>query len=98
MRIFEINKRDAQSIARTGILQTAHGPVKTPVFMPVGTRAAVKGIMPQQLRAAGTQVVLANTFHLMLKPRVEVIEKHGGLPKFMAWDGPILTDSGGFQV
>jgi queuine tRNA-ribosyltransferase len=98
MNIFEIIKKDTQSNARTALLQTAHGPIKTPVFMPVGTRAAVKGIMPQQLRAAGSQIVLANTFHLMLKPGVETIERCGGLHNFMAWDGPILTDSGGYQV
>ena len=98
MSIFEIIKKDTQSDARTGLLQTHHGTVKTPVFMPVGTRAVVKGIIPQQLREAGSQIVLANTFHLMLKPGVEIIEKCGGLHKFMAWDGPILTDSGGYQV
>jgi queuine tRNA-ribosyltransferase len=98
MNEFEIIKKDSSSSARTGVLQTAHGRVRTPVFMPVGTRAAVKGIMPQQLREAGSQIVLANTFHLMLKPGVETIQKVGGLHKFMAWDGPILTDSGGFQV
>ncbi|MCX5632266.1 MAG: tRNA guanosine(34) transglycosylase Tgt [Phycisphaerae bacterium] len=98
MNVFEIIKKDSSSSARTGILQTAHGRVRTPVFMPVGTRGAVKGTMPQQLRDAGSQIVLANTFHLMLKPGVEVIEKCGGLHKFMAWDRPILTDSGGFQV
>ncbi|MBN1787537.1 MAG: tRNA guanosine(34) transglycosylase Tgt [Sedimentisphaerales bacterium] len=98
MSIFEITKKDSQSNARMGVLQTAHGPVSTPVFMPVGTRAAVKGIMPKELSDAGSQIVLANTFHLMLRPGVSVIEKSGGLHKFMAWDGPILTDSGGFQV
>ncbi|MGB8227454.1 MAG: tRNA guanosine(34) transglycosylase Tgt, partial [Sedimentisphaerales bacterium] len=98
MNVFEIIKKDSLSSARTGILQTAHGRVRTPVFMPVGTRGAVKGTMPQQLVDAGSQIVLANTFHLMLKPGVEIIEKCGGLHKFMAWDGPILTDSGGFQV
>ena len=98
MNVFEIIKKDTLTSARTGILQTSHGTVKTPVFIPVGTRGAVKGIMPQQLRAAGSQIVLANTFHLMLKPGVETIEKCGGLHKFMAWDGPILTDSGGYQV
>ncbi len=96
MNIFEIIKKDGS--ARTGLLQTNHGVVKTPVFMPVGTRGAVKGTLPQQLRQAGSQIVLANTFHLMLKPGVKTIEKVGGLHKFMAWDGPILTDSGGYQV
>jgi queuine tRNA-ribosyltransferase len=98
MSIFEIIKKDTQSNARTGLLRTSHGTVKTPVFMPVGTRGAVKGIMPQQIRDAGSQIILANTFHLMLKPGVETIEKCGGLHKFMAWDRPILTDSGGYQV
>lgn len=98
MSVFEIIAKDTSTSARTGILQTAHGRVRTPVFMPVGTRAAVKGILPQQLREAGSQIVLANTFHLMLKPGVEIIQKAGGLHTFMAWDGPILTDSGGFQV
>ncbi len=98
MKVFEIIKKDISTPARTGILRTAHGLVKTPVFIPVGTRAAVKGIMPQQLRAAGSQIVLANTFHLTLKPGVEIIERCGGLHNFMAWDGPILTDSGGYQI
>ena len=98
MNVFEITKKDTQSNARTGLLRTEHGTIKTPVFMPVGTRAAVKGILPCQLRDAGSQIVLANTFHLMLRPGVEIIQKAGGLHSFMAWDGPILTDSGGFQV
>ena len=98
MSVFKIIAKDSSSSARTGILRTSHGPVKTPVFMPVGTRAAVKGIMPQQLQVAGSQIILANTFHLMLKPGVEIIEKCGGLHNFMAWDRPILTDSGGYQV
>jgi queuine tRNA-ribosyltransferase len=98
MNIFEINKKDLQTPARTGVLQTFHGKVKTPVFMPVGTKATVKGILPQQLDEAGSQIILANTFHLMLKPGVEVIEKLGGLHNFMGWGKPILTDSGGFQV
>ena len=98
MNVFEIIAKDTSSSARTGILQTLHGPVKTPVFMPVGTRATVKGIMPQQLQAAGSQIILANTFHLMLKPGAETIKRCGGLHKFMAWNGPTLTDSGGYQV
>jgi queuine tRNA-ribosyltransferase len=79
-------------------LQTPHGIVETPAFMPVGTRAAVKGIVPDQLRAAGTAMLLANTYHLALRPGAEVVAALGGLHRFMAWDGPILTDSGGFQV
>lgn len=84
--------------ARRGRLYTPHGVIDTPAFMPVGTRAAVKGLTPQQVVAAGTQVVLANTYHLLLRPGAEVVEKLGGLHRFMNWPGPILTDSGGFQV
>jgi queuine tRNA-ribosyltransferase len=95
---FEIVKRDAQSRARLGRLTTPHGAVETPVFMPVGTRGAVKGLMPDQLDRAGTQMVLANTYHLAQRPGAEVVAELGGLHQFMSWNGPILTDSGGFQV
>ncbi len=98
MNVFEILKKDPNCNARTGLLNTYHGKIKTPVFMPVGTRATVKGILPAQLADAGSQIILGNTFHLMLRPGTEIIEKIGGLHKFMAWDKPILTDSGGFQV
>ncbi|MFA6185632.1 MAG: tRNA guanosine(34) transglycosylase Tgt [Phycisphaerae bacterium] len=98
MSVFEIIKSDAQSNARTGLLRTFHGAIKTPVFMPVGTKGAVKGILPAQLVEAGSQIILANTFHMLLRPGIEVVEKAGGLHKLMAWDKPILTDSGGFQV
>jgi queuine tRNA-ribosyltransferase len=98
MNVFEIIKRDTQSNGRTGSLSTYHGKIKTPVFMPVGTRGAVKGILPCQLAEAGSQIILANTFHLMLRPGTEIIEAAGGLHNFMAWRGPLLTDSGGFQV
>ncbi len=84
--------------ARRGRLTFARGTVETPAFMPVGTYGTVKGMTPEWLRATGTQIVLGNTFHLMLRPGVEVIRAHGGLHRFMHWDGPILTDSGGFQV
>ena len=84
--------------ARTGILHTAHGDVRTPVFMPVGTKATVKTVDPQELRDLGAQMVLGNTYHLHFRPGEDVIAELGGLHKFMAWDGPILTDSGGFQV
>ncbi len=84
--------------ARAGVLQTAHGPVHTPVFMPVGTRATVKCLTPADLVAAKTQIVLSNTYHLALRPGEELIRQFGGLHRFMAWDGPILTDSGGYQV
>ncbi len=84
--------------ARRGTLSLAHGVVSTPCFMPVGTLATVKALAPSELRAAHTQIVLANTYHLWLRPGLDTIEAAGGLHRFMAWDGPILTDSGGFQV
>ncbi len=84
--------------ARRGLLSTRRGVVDTPAFMPVGTYATVKAMTPEEVREAGAQVILGNTFHLMLRPGVEVIRRHGGLHGFMGWDGPILTDSGGFQV
>src|SRR6516165_3184516 len=84
--------------ARRGRLQTPHGIVETPVFMPVGTQATVKGLTPQQVRDTGAQIILGNTYHLTLRPGDEVIRDLGGLHRFMAWDGPILTDSGGFQI
>jgi queuine tRNA-ribosyltransferase len=84
--------------ARRGTLTLAHGTVETPVFMPVGTYGTVKAMAPNELREIGAQIVLGNTFHLWLRPGLEVIAAHGGLHRFMGWDGPILTDSGGFQV
>jgi queuine tRNA-ribosyltransferase len=84
--------------ARLGRLLTAHGAVETPAFMPVGTRGTVKALGPDDLRAAGAQIVLANTYHLYLRPGHELVRDLGGLHRFMGWDGPILTDSGGFQV
>ena len=84
--------------ARRGRLVTPHGVVDTPAFMPVGTRGTVKGLGPDDLAAAGTQIVLANTYHLMLRPGHDLVRALGGLHRFMAWPGPILTDSGGFQV
>ena len=85
-------------LARRGRLTTGHGVVDTPAFMPVGTRAAVKSLSPDDLRAAGAQIVLGNTFHLLVRPGPDLIRELGGLHRFMGWDGPILTDSGGFQV
>jgi queuine tRNA-ribosyltransferase len=93
---FKIVKIDGE--ARRGILQLAHGRVDTPAFMPVGTYGTVKAMSPEEVTASGAQIVLGNTFHLWLRPGLEVIGKHGGLHRFMAWSGPILTDSGGFQV
>jgi queuine tRNA-ribosyltransferase len=93
---FALLSRDGA--ARLGCLATAHGAIDTPAFMPVGTYGAVKAMSPDDLRALGAQIVLGNTFHLWLRPGLDVIAAHGGLHRFMGWDGPILTDSGGFQV
>jgi len=95
---FQILHQDRGSAGRCGLLRTAHGEVETPAFMPVGTAGAVKGITPRQLKEAGTSIMLANTYHLLIRPGIETIEKLGGLHKFMAWERPILTDSGGYQV
>lgn len=95
---FTVLAQDSETRARTGILQTRRGAVRTPVFMPVGTQAAVKTVTPAEVRASGTEIILANTYHLMLRPGVDLLRAAGGLHAFMAWDGPILTDSGGFQV
>ena len=84
--------------ARAGVLHTAHGDVPTPAFMPVGTKGTVKGLDPDRLRELGTTILLGNTYHLHFRPGEELVEAMGGLHRFMAWDGPILTDSGGFQV
>jgi queuine tRNA-ribosyltransferase len=93
---FAVIARDGA--ARTGRLETAHGPVETPAFMPVGTAATVKAMTPDAVRETGAEIVLGNTYHLMLRPGAERIARLGGLHAFMAWPGPILTDSGGFQV
>ena len=95
---FKIICQDAHSKARAGIMQTAHGPVETPVFMPVGTLATVKSLSPEELLTAGVQIILGNTYHLYRRPGCEVIKQFSGLHGFMNWSGPILTDSGGFQV
>jgi queuine tRNA-ribosyltransferase len=85
-------------MARTGRIRTPHGEIQTPVFMPVGTQATVKSLSPHELKDANAQIILSNTYHLYLRPGSELIERVGGLHRFMAWDGPVLTDSGGFQV
>ena len=95
---FEIQKASESSSARCGVWHTPHGTVETPAFMPVGTRGTVRGLWPEQLVETGAEMVLANTYHLALRPGAEVVEELGGLHRFMQWDGPILTDSGGFQV
>ena len=95
---FNVIAESETSRARAGLLQTAHGDVETPVFMPVGTRGSVKSVSPEELLAAGARIILGNTYHLYLRPGHEVIHRFAGLHRFMHWDGPILTDSGGFQV
>ena len=95
---FQVLKADTRTRARLGRLFTAHGTVETPVFMDVGTLGTVKALEPRDLGELGTQVVLGNTYHLMLRPGAAVLAAAGGLHRFMGWDGPILTDSGGFQV
>ena len=95
---FQVIARDVATAARTGVLRTRRGEVATPAFMPVGTQAAVKSVTPEEVRRTGADILLANTYHLMLRPGVDVIRSAGGIQRFMAWDGPILTDSGGFQV
>lgn len=95
---FELIAQCPQTGARVGVWHTPHGPVETPRFMPVGTLATVKGLTPAQIASTGAQMILANTYHLHLQPGESIIEKAGGLHEFMAWNQPILTDSGGFQV
>jgi len=95
---FQVICEDPHCAARCGILRTAHGEVQTPAFMPVGTRGSIKGVLPELVRRTGTQIILSNTYHLLLRPGPEIVAELGGLHRFMGWDGPILTDSGGFQV
>jgi len=95
---FTVLKRDKESRARLGILHTAHGTVETPVFMPVGTQATVKTMTPEEVHEVGGRIILSNTYHLYLRPGHDLIRDAGGLHRFMNWNGPILTDSGGFQV
>jgi queuine tRNA-ribosyltransferase len=95
---FEVKATSSESKARTGVVRTAHGEIKTPVFMPVGTLGTVKSLSPEDLAEAGAQIILGNTYHLYLRPGCDVIDLFSGLHRFMNWDRPILTDSGGFQV
>src|SRR3989344_602930 len=95
---FEITTRSTGLRARAGALTTSHGVIHTPAFAPVGTKANVKGILPLQLAELGAEAVLANTYHLYLQPGEKVVEKAGGVGKFMGWKGTTMTDSGGFQV
>ena len=96
--MFKILKNDSSSFGRRGVLTTNHGDVQTPIFMPVGTVGTVKAMSPRELYELQTQIILGNTYHLNLRPGMDIISKAGGLHKFMGWDRPILTDSGGFQV
>ncbi len=98
MAALKIEARDGSSNARAGVLETAHGDVRTPAFVPLATKATVKGLLPAEVAALGCDMVLGNAFHLLLNPGPELIERFGGMGKFMGWDGPIVTDSGGFQV
>jgi queuine tRNA-ribosyltransferase len=98
MAAFTIEARDGGSGARAGVLATAHGDVRTPAFVPLATKATVKGLLPAEVAGLGYEMVLGNTFHLLLNPGPELIERFGGMGRFMGWDGPIVTDSGGFQV
>ena len=95
---FELQKTDPETGARAGVFHTPHGDIETPVYMPVGTQATVKGVLPDTLKQIGSQIILSNTYHLYMRPGSELIARAGGLHKFMNWDRPILTDSGGFQV
>jgi len=96
--LFQFDLLAVDGAARAGVFHTAHGPLETPVYAPVGTQATVKALTPRQLREVGATLVLANTYHLYLRPGHELVAKMGGLHRFMGWDGPLLTDSGGFQV
>ena len=95
---FDLVKKDAKTHARRGVVHTPHGDIQTPIFMPVGTQATVKATTPRELKEVGAQIILSNTYHLHLRPGEELVREAGGLHRFMSWDRPILTDSGGFQV
>jgi len=95
---YELIRKDPATGARAGVIHTPHGSFPTPIFMPVGTQASVKGVSPDELRDLGAGIILSNTYHLFLRPGMELVREAGGLHRFMHWDGAILTDSGGFQV
>src|SRR5919199_1445902 len=95
---FELLATNSQSKARRASLTTGRGKIDTPAFMPVGTQGSVKGVSPQELRELRAQIILGNTYHLFVRPGLDVIKHFGGLHKFMNWNGPILTDSGGYQI
>src|SRR6266536_2626978 len=95
---FKIEKKIKNFLGRAGVLTTAHGIIHTPAFIPVGTKATVKSLLPEQILALGAEAIMTNTYHLYLQPGDELVAQAGGLHKFMNWDRPIMTDSGGFQV
>lgn len=95
---FDLIAKDPQTAARRGCFHTPHGDIQTPIFMPVGTAATVKGVMPDTLKELGAQIILSNTYHLYNRPGTDIIKRAGGIHKFMSWDKPVLTDSGGFQI
>lgn len=95
---YKITSKSTETLARCGVFTTPHGEIQTPIFMPVGTQATVKGLSPEEVAQCGAQIVLANTYHCFLRPGEDIVEQAGGLHKFMNWNRPILTDSGGFQV
>ena len=95
---YDVVNKSSQCRARCGVFSTPHGDIQTPIFMPVGTQASVKGLASEQVSAAGAQIILSNTYHLFLRPGADIVASAGGLHKFMNWNKPILTDSGGFQV
>src|SRR2546422_1722477 len=96
--MFELLATSFSSKARRGRLTTAHGAIETPAFIPVGTQASVKAVSPRELRELEAQIILGNTYHLFVRPGIDVIRHFSGLHRFMSWDGPILTDSGGYQI
>src|SRR3990170_402102 len=95
---FEVLANDSETQARVGRITTSRGVINTPVFMPVGSKGVVKTLTPEELKTCGAEIVLANTYHLLLRPGFEIVKELGGLHRFMHWEGPVLTDSGGYQV
>ena len=95
---FEVEARLDGGLGRAGVMHTPHGDIRTPAFTPVGTKATVKAVLPGMMRDLGAQVILANAYHLYLQPGADIVDEAGGLGAFMGWDGPTITDSGGFQV
>jgi tRNA-guanine family transglycosylase len=98
MITFKLTKKSKKSSARVGILETPHGSIETPSFVNVATQATVKTLTSQDLKLCGSQILIANTYHLHIRPGEDAMKKHGGIHNFMKWDGPVMTDSGGFQV